>query len=158
MVCCMNLTCLLLEMHSKCTLLSMVVEFGFFCHRIFACPPQPGPVGSLLAFMCWFVLFLIFWRGRILIKICSVFSFLISLVADPSSPLYLIVSCGKFCVFRASFSFPFIWFFLNINLKVFTFNLKSEDPNHCFSLAPIKQCNVVILVLWLGYKVYFIGF
>lgn len=55
------------------------------------------------------------WRGTILIKICSVFSFLISLVADPSSPLYLIVSCGKFRVFRASFEFfrLFVFFFLH---------------------------------------------
>lgn len=46
-----------------------------------------------------------FWRKLILIKICSVFSFLIFLVPDPSFPLYLIVSCGKFSFFVGLFVF-----------------------------------------------------
>lgn len=60
-------------------------------------------IGDIFAVVCWFVLFLIIWRNPILIKICSVFSFLISLVADPSFPLYLIVSCGKFLSFQGLF-------------------------------------------------------
>lgn len=83
---------------------------------------------------------LIIWRGTIFIKICSVFSFLISLVADPSYPLYLIVSCGKFLVFRVCFSFPLVSFFFLIRIKLFKDypKLKSADPNHCFALAHIS--------------------
>lgn len=56
---------------------------------------------SVEIFLLFFlVTFVILWRNPILIKICSVFSFLISLVADPSFPLYLIVSCGKFLSFQ----------------------------------------------------------
>lgn len=58
------------------------------------------------------VVFKILWRNPILIKICSVFfSFLISLVADPSFLLYLIVSCGKFLSLQG---------FLNYCLKTFS--------------------------------------
>lgn len=60
-------------------------------------------IGDVFAVVSQFVLFLIIWRNPILIKICSVFSFLISLVADPSFPLYLIVSCGKFLSFQSPF-------------------------------------------------------
>lgn len=51
-----------------------------------------------------FVLILIIWRNPILIKFV-LFSpfFLILLVADPSFPLYLIVSCGKFLEFSGFF-------------------------------------------------------
>lgn len=69
--------------------------------------------GDIFAVVCQFVLFFeILWRNPILIKICSVFSFLISLVADPSFPLYLIVSFGKFLCFQGLFNF-----FLNDQLQ-----------------------------------------
>lgn len=69
----------------------------------------PDPPQSVCSFsksmeifllLCVSVVFEILWRNPTLIKICSVFSFLISLVADPSFPLNLIVSCGKFLSFQ----------------------------------------------------------
>lgn len=107
MVCCMKLIC------SFGHALNVHVAFdgcGFFI--IFACPPQ-SVTWIYSSFHMLVCVVLIIWIRTILIKICSVFSFLISLVADPSYPLYLIVSCGKFLVFRASFSFPLIHLFSN---------------------------------------------
>lgn len=64
----------------------------------------------------FFVSFLkiILWgKNPILIKVCSVFFFLISPVADPSFLLYLIVSCGKFLSFQGIFNY-FITIFCTI--------------------------------------------
>lgn len=57
--------------------------------------------------MSSFVLILIIWKNPILIKFVLFSPFLILLVADPSFPLYLIVSCGKFLEFSGLFFFFF---------------------------------------------------
>lgn len=73
-----------------------------------------GDIFAVVLLVC--VVFEILWRNPILIKICSVFSFLISLVADPSFPLYLIVSCGKFLRFQGLLNFC-LHFFSNQQLQ-----------------------------------------
>lgn len=69
-----------------------------------------GDNAIFFVLVCVCVVFEILWRNPILIKICSVFSFLISLVADPSFPLYLIVSCGKFLSFQGFLNSCFNFF------------------------------------------------
>lgn len=73
-------------------------------------------IGSIFAVVSWFD-FVILCRNPVLIKICSVFSFLISLVADPSFPLYLIVSCGKFFSFQGFWNYC-LHFLVNQQLKL----------------------------------------
>lgn len=81
-------------------------------------------VGDDSFFLCWFV-FELLWRNPILIKICSVFSFLITLVADPSFPLNLIVSCGKFLSSQG---------FLNFCLNIFFRSNDDIEQNDNFVL------------------------
>lgn len=63
----------------------------------------------VLVVVSWFVLILIIWRNPILIKFVLFSPFLILLVADPSFPLYLIVSCGKFLEFSGCLFFVFFF-------------------------------------------------
>lgn len=91
--------------------------------------------------------FVILRRNPILIKICSVFSFLISLVADPSFPLYLIVSCGKFLSFQGLFKISaYISFCINRWFDTFASNLQFLGVYfyatiHSFSLSRVILTN-----------------
>lgn len=69
-------------------------------------------------FFCDFFLDNYLGKNLILIKVCSVFFFLISPVADPSFLLYLIVSCGKFLSFQGicQYFFYIFWNELKKNL------------------------------------------